>query len=93
MSYVQDRKSRLRQQLARVQAQIASLNDSMDELSAQQVESYKFDSGEGSQQATRRKIAEIADLIDRLEAKEAHLINEINNMGLMSVAVRRKPLC
>jgi len=49
-----------------------------------------FDSGEGSQRTTRRKIQDIQDMIDRLEATESHLINELSNMGLVNVRLRRK---
>jgi len=94
MGYIDARKSRLRAQLAKVQAALASLYDQLAEQSASSVQSYQFDSGDGSQRTTRRKLSEIQDQIERLEATEEHLINELYNMGLISVQVRRKnPYC
>jgi len=94
MGYIDARKSRLRAQLAKVQAALASLYDQLTEQSASSVQSYQFDSGDGSQRTTRRKLSEIQDQIERLEATEEHLINELYNMGLISVHVRRKnPYC
>ena len=94
MGYIDGRKSRLRAQLAKVQAALASLYEQLTEQSASSVQSYQFDSGDGSQRTTRRKLSEIQDQIERLEATEEHLINELYNMGLTSVQVRRKnPYC
>ena len=94
MGYIDARKSRLRAQLAKVQAALASLYDQLTEQSASSVQSYQFDSGDGSQRTTRRKLSEIQDQIERLEATEEHLINELYNMGLTSIQLRRKnPYC
>ena len=94
MGYIETRKSRLRAQLAKVQTALASLYDQLTEQSASSVQSYQFDSGDGSQRTTRRKLSEIQDQIERLEATEEHLINELYNMGLTSIQVRRKnPYC
>lgn len=94
MGYIDGRKSRLRAQLAKVQAALTSLYDQLTEQSASSVQSYQFDSGDGSQRTTRRKLSEIQDQIEILEATEEHLINELYNMGLTSVQVRRKnPYC
>jgi len=90
MGYVSSRKLRLQTQLARVQASLTSLYDTLSEAAASQNHSYMFDSGEGSQRTTRRKIQDIQDMIDRLEATESHLINELSNMGLVNVRLRRK---
>jgi hypothetical protein len=94
MGYIETRKSRLQAQLARVQASLTSLYDQLIEQSASSVQSYQFDSGDGSQRTTRRKLSEIQDQIERLEATEEHIINELYNMGLTSIQVRRKnPYC
>lgn len=94
MGYIETRKSRLRAQLAKVQTALASLYDQLTEQSASSVQSYQFDSGDGSQRTTRRKLSEIQDQIEKLEATEEHLINELYNMGLTSIQVRRKnPYC
>jgi hypothetical protein len=94
MGYIDGRKSRLRAQLAQVQAALTSLYTQLGEQAVSSVQSYQFDSGDGSQRTTRRKLSEIQDQIERLEATEEHLINELYNMGLTSVQVRRKnPYC
>jgi len=94
MGYIETRKSRLKEQLLKVQTALASLYDQLTEQSASSVQSYQFDSGDGSQRTTRRKLSEIQDQIERLEATEEHLINELYNMGLTSIQLRRKnPYC
>jgi 6-phosphogluconolactonase (cycloisomerase 2 family) len=90
MSYESIRTARIKRQLSQVQTALTALYTSMTEQSASGVESYKFESGEGSQQTKRRSLTEIQDQIDRLEASEAHLINALYNMGLISVQLRRK---
>jgi conjugal transfer/entry exclusion protein len=89
-SYIQQRKSILQSRLSRIQATLSKLYDLSSEQSLTAVESYGFDSGEGSQRTTRRKLAEINDQIERLEAEQDHYINELNNMGIMSIQLRRK---
>jgi hypothetical protein len=94
MGYIDLRKARLKAQLAQIQAALTSLYTQLGEQAVSSVQSYQFDSGDGSQRTTRRKLSEIQDQIERLEATEEHLINELYNMGLTSVQVRRKnPYC
>jgi len=94
MGYIETRKSRLRAQLTKVQAALTSLYDQLIEQSASSVQSYQFDSGDGSQRTTRRKLSEIQDQIERLEDTEEHLINELYNTGLIVTQLRRKnPYC
>lgn len=90
MGYVSTRKTRLQNQLTRVQARLENLYEIILEMSETGVSSYAFDSGEGSQRTTRRSLTEIQDMIDRLEAQERHLINELNRMGIVSIRLRRK---
>lgn len=94
MGYIETRKIRLQAQLVKVQAALTSLYDQLIEQSASSVQSYQFDSGDGSQRTSRRKLSEIQDQIERLEATEAHIFNELYNMGLTSIQLRRKnPYC
>jgi len=90
MGYILTRKARLQTQLTRVQSQLQNLYDSFLDVSTDGIKSYTFDSGEGSQKTTRRDFSEIQNQIDLLEAKERYLINELNNMGLVSIRLRRK---
>ena len=94
MGYIETRKSRLRAQLTKVQAALASLYEQLTEQSASSVQSYQFDSGDGSQRTTRRKLSEIQDQIEKLEATENWIISELYNMGLIVTQLRRKnPYC
>ena len=94
MGYIETRKSHLKEQLLKVQTALASLYDQLAEQSNTSVQSYQFDSGDGSQRTTRRKLSEIQDQIERLEATEDWLTRELYNMGLIVTQVRRKnPYC
>lgn len=90
MGYISTRKMRLQAQLANVQAALENLYTTQLSLSTSENQSYAFDSGEGSQRTNRRSLSDIQDQIDRLEAKERHLVNELSNMGLVSIRLRRK---
>lgn len=94
MGYIETRKSRLQAQLVKVQAALTSLYDQLTEQSASSVQSYQFDSGDGSQRTTRRKLSEIQDQIERLEATEDWLTRELGGLGLVVTQLRRKnPYC
>lgn len=90
MSYISERRARIARQLAAVQAQLNILYDAMLEMVATGVQSYEFDSGEGKQRTTRRTFKDTQDLIDRLEAKEASLLNSKYSNGLVTIRLRRK---
>lgn len=94
MGYIEIRKSRLKEQLLKVQTALASLYEQLTEQSASSVQSYQFDSGDGSQRTTRRKLSEIQDQIERLEATEDWLTRELGGLGLVVTQLRRKnPYC
>jgi hypothetical protein len=90
MGYMTTRKSRIQAQLTAVQAALTKLYDTQLNFSEYENQSYAFDSGEGSQRTTRMDPLKIQEQIDRLEAKERHLINELYNMGIVSIKLRRK---
>jgi hypothetical protein len=90
MGYISNRKARLQRQIVAVQAQIESLETILTEMSATGTQSYAFDSGEGSHRTTRRSLEDIQNSLDRLYARESHLINELYNMGVVSMKLRRK---
>jgi Cdc6-like AAA superfamily ATPase len=90
MAYVIPRKSRLQNQLTNVQAQIDNLNIILTDMALTGAQSYMFDSGEGSQRTTRRSLKEMEETLERLYARESHLINELNRMGVVSIRLRRK---
>jgi len=90
MGYISRRKARLQKQLQKIQAILDALYDNLTEMSAKGVGSYGFDSGEGSQRATRRTLKEINDEIFRMEALYDHVVNELFNTGLTDIQLRRK---
>jgi multidrug resistance efflux pump len=90
MGYVGQRVARLRAQLARVRAAIAALDATYLQLATSLADSYKFDSGEGSQSTNRKKLEDVRTQIDVLEAQEAHIINELYGMGVVNMRLRRK---
>src|SRR4030042_4133907 len=93
MSYATDRRTRLLTQLANVQAALTNFYTQMTETSTSSVESYSLDSGEGSQRVTRRKLSEIQSQIEKLEATETWLINELSGVGHISIKLRRITPC
>lgn len=90
MSYIQTRRARLIAKLKKIRAALSALEDAYIESATSNVESYAFDSGEGSQKTTRRSIEKIRAEIEALEATEAHIINELFGMGIVSTKLRRK---
>jgi hypothetical protein len=92
MGYVTARKARLQQQLTRTQTVLDSLYTSLTNPAMTEggVKSYAFDSGEGSQRTTYFDLTQIEEMIRVWEAKESHLINELYNMGIVNVRLRRK---
>ena len=91
MSYVPTRRAILLARLRRVQSALAKLYATYDDLSGLMLSSSEFDSGDGRQRSTRRKLDEVQDNIDRLEASEMSLINDLYNMGIVSMRLRRRP--
>ncbi len=84
----QSKIAEIQAQLQKKQAQLA-LAEVAYERALSEIESYKFDAGEGSQQVKRRKIAELANQIDRLEAQINGLERKLAGGGLINVNLRR----
>ena len=90
MGYINTRKARIIAKIKQIRAMIDALDATYLALSASLIDSYKFDSGEGSQQTSRKKLNEVRMEIDALEAKEQHYINELYGMGIINMNLRRK---
>lgn len=89
-SYQLKRRTRLLAQKARLEAALAILDASyLSAVANIEVETYKFDSGEGYQQTTRRSPEDIQKQIDNIEAKLSHVINELAGVGIVNVQLRR----
>ena len=93
MSYSSVRIARLQKQLTHVQSILTELYATELTAAKQNVESYSIDSGEGAQRITRRKLAEIKDSIEYYEAREASIVNDLYNNGVVSITLRRKLPC
>jgi len=90
MSYHSERRQRLLAQKAQYEKTLTSLYSSLDDAAASGIESYRFDSGEGSQSTKRRSLKDIHELIQFYEARLSWVINELNNMGIVTLQLRRK---
>jgi hypothetical protein len=72
-------------------AQLAIANATYLKLLAQDTEEYRFNSGEGAQWATKRKIKEVSDQIALLESQIDDLNSQLNSGGgLVSFVLRRQ---
>lgn len=90
MSYQSVKKARLLAKKSKLESQITTLEETLDSLLATEVESYKYDSGEGSQQVKRRKLSEIQDQLDRLESRLDAICRRLAGLGLTSIRLNRK---
>ena len=84
------RRARLIARLQTKKAQLAIANETYSELLAQPIENYKFDSGEGRQEATRRKLEALKDQIDSLEAEIDQIHNQLEGAGVVNLNLRRR---
>jgi virulence-associated protein VapD len=73
-----------------LQTQLALANESLNDLLTQEIESYRFDSNEGSQQAKRRKIEEITKVIENIESRIDWYRRKLQcGGGLVAINARR----
>jgi chromosome segregation ATPase len=75
------RRAEIQAQIDTKTAQLTAANTTLESLLSESVESYKFDSGEGSQQAKRRKIDDLMALIQSLEAQIDWLRRKLQSGG------------
>lgn len=92
MSYLPaDERSRILAEIAAKEEQLTAANAAyLRALSGSDVQSYRFDSGEGSQSASRRKPKEIADEIEALEAGLSRLRRRLSGTGVVNLNLRRR---
>lgn len=92
MSYLDpSRQAQIRSRIATKEAQLASLNDAFSEaVKNAEIQSYKFDSGEGEQAATRRKPEDILKAIRLLEAEVDRLYGRLSGKGVVNMSLRRR---
>lgn len=86
-------RTELNLKLTRKKAQLETANITYEELLADGTESYKFDSGDGSQSAKKRKLQELKEQIDELESDISTIERRLSGRGLTNVGLRRKGGC
>lgn len=84
------RRSELLAILARREASLAIAEQTYDELLAQSIESYRFDSTEGSQQTKRRKLSELKDQIDSIQSEIDSINRKLRGQGITNMNLRRR---
>ena len=81
---------RIRARLRAKETQLENAYSTFERLLAEDVERYRFDSGDGSQLARRRNLDELRRQISTLENEIDALYNRLNRQGLTTVTLRRK---
>lgn len=77
-------------EIARIDAALAVLDAAyLSAVTNSEVEEYRFDSGDGSQKAIRRKPAEIREERDALSAQKDRLERRLSNSGSVNFQLRR----
>lgn len=72
------------------ETQLDKANATYSALLEKDHESYKFDSGEGSQQVKRVKLSDLKEQIDSLESQIDRLYRRLECSGLVNFNLRRK---
>jgi hypothetical protein len=76
--------------LAKNKALLAEAQTALENTIKAEVESYRFDTGEGSQMTKRRKFSDLTDLIDRLNSWIREDEDFLAGAGVVSINLRRK---
>ena len=84
------RRTLLTARLAKREASLAIVEATYDELLANGIELYRFDSTEGEQQTKRRKLQEVKDQIDSLTAEIDSIRRTLNGTGVVNMNLRRR---
>jgi anaerobic ribonucleoside-triphosphate reductase len=92
VSYLSEsERARLTARIAQKTAQLVIANATYEKLLAQDTQEYRFNSGEAAQSAVKRRIGELADQIDNLEAQIDRDNARLNSAaGLTTLVLRRQ---
>jgi hypothetical protein len=83
--------TRIKAAIARLDVLIAAAEDSLlTAVTNAEIETYRFDSGEGSQRADRRNPQEINDLIDDLVGRRNRLQRKLDGTSNTTINWRRR---
>lgn len=84
------RTQELKAKLAKKEQQLELAEATYEKLLSDPNESYRFDSGDGSQSTKKRKLDELKTQIDQLESEIDNLKRRLAGKGLTRVSLRRK---
>jgi hypothetical protein len=76
--------------IAKNKVLLAEAQTALENTIKAEVESYRLDTGEGSQMAKRRKFSDMTDLIDRLNSWIRADEELLAGIGVVNINVRRK---
>lgn len=81
--------TQINERITKKQTQLAAADLALD-AAITEIESYKFDSGEGNHSTKYRKIEELQKLINQLEKQIESLQRRLAGTGIVNINLRRK---
>ena len=77
-------------ELATYQARLVKLEAALDSGLDSGLQSYRFDSGEGSQQVKIMSVSELMEAINFTQSRINRINGELRGTGIISTALRRR---
>ena len=83
-------RTRLLARLAKREASLVIVEVTYDEALAVNLEMYRFDSTEGEQTSKRRKLQDLKDQVDSLQAEIDNIRRRLSGQGIVNMNLRRR---
>lgn len=83
-------RTRLQARLTKRETSLAIVEVTYDEALAVNLEMYRFDSTEGEQTSKRRKLQDLKDQIDSLQADIDNIRRRLSGTGIVNMSMRRR---
>lgn len=77
-------------ELAKYEARLAKYETAIDSIVSGEIESYRFDSGDGSQQVKMLNMSDLEKQISYLQSRINRLRSELRGTAVMTVNLRRR---